>query len=245
MATVLVDNEAFKITLQIIEDFISKDYDAFIENGPTEDKKIIKWELSIYFKKLEDKKKSIIEYYMIPIYNYMKKEFYRNGRYTYIVNCHNGRDSYCFDTLSIEIKKDILNKTITLKIICDETYKKNYRGFCITEIKIYTYLNNIQDLLRRLIDNGSTSLICINNGVRCYYKPDGCILIDKYINLHDDKLIWLKDIVKNYYNEILINFESYVLYCKTNGIDIDLKKISERITYIKEYVKKVYDLTLV
>ena len=98
--------------------------------------------------------------------------------------------------------------------------------------------------MSRLID-GSCPLIYIGNDVRCYYKPGKNILIDKHINLNDEKLIWLKDIVKNYYNEILINFESYVLYCKTNGIDIDLKKINERITYIKEYVKKVYDIILV
>ena len=53
MATVLVDNEAFKITLQIVEDFISGDYDAFIENGPTDDIKLITWKMEIYFKKLE------------------------------------------------------------------------------------------------------------------------------------------------------------------------------------------------
>ena len=75
MATVLVDNEAFKITLQIVEDFISGDYDAFIENGPTDDIKIIKQELVIYFKKLEGKKNSIVEYYMIPIYKHIKEQF--------------------------------------------------------------------------------------------------------------------------------------------------------------------------
>ena len=41
MAFVLVDDEAFKITIQIVEDFISYDYDAFIENGPTDDIKLI------------------------------------------------------------------------------------------------------------------------------------------------------------------------------------------------------------
>ena len=76
MAFVLVDNEAFKITLQIVEDFISGDYDAFIENGPTDDIKLITWEMEIYFKKLEGKKKSIVEYYMIPIYKLLKQKFY-------------------------------------------------------------------------------------------------------------------------------------------------------------------------
>ena len=43
MAIVLIDNEAFKTTLQIVEDFINDDYDAFIENGPTDDIKLITW----------------------------------------------------------------------------------------------------------------------------------------------------------------------------------------------------------
>ena len=42
MAFVLVNDEAFKITIQIVEDFIGNDYDDFIKNGPTNDIKLIK-----------------------------------------------------------------------------------------------------------------------------------------------------------------------------------------------------------
>ena len=42
MAIVLLDNKYFKFTLQIIEDFIGEDYDAFIEKGPSKDNNLIK-----------------------------------------------------------------------------------------------------------------------------------------------------------------------------------------------------------
>ena len=95
MAIVLIDNEAFKTTLQIVEDFISGDYDAFIENGPTDDIKLITWELVIYFKKLEGKKKSIVEYYMNPIYKYIEaKLYYLNGDTFVYAQQNNGNERY-------------------------------------------------------------------------------------------------------------------------------------------------------
>ena len=78
-----------------------------------------------------------------------------------------------------------------------------------------------------------------------YYKPDEIEFTNKSINLSDQNVTWLKDIIKTHYQEILKNIEAYVLYCKTEKIDIDFKKIVDRITYIKEYVKDNYDITLV
>lgn len=230
MAFVLVDDEAFKITIQIVEDFISYDYDAFIENGPTDDIKLIKWELVIYFKKLENKKKSIIEYFMIPIYKLMKESFYSksDGYYMYIGNTKN-----YYNTLTIDFKKDIPNKTITLKFICDETHKTTY-----------LYLDQIHYILGRLMK--ANGLMCNDDNTRGYYKTSE-EKKENNINLLEGKQISLRNIVKNHYKNILINFESYITYCKTNGIDIDIEKINERIRYIKEYVKNnyiKYDITL-
>ena len=89
MAIVLIDNEAFKTTLQIVEDFINDDYDAFIENGPTDDIKLITWKMEIYFKKLEGKKNSIVKYYMLSIYELIKVYLYQknsNGHISYLGN---------------------------------------------------------------------------------------------------------------------------------------------------------------
>ena len=246
MAFVLLDNEYFKFTLQIIEDFIGEDYDAFIENGPLENNKLIKWELVIYFKTLENKKKTIVEYYMIAIYERIKTGLYwesPDGYFSYYGHIYRGRSDLHVNTLSIDLKKNILAKTITIKFICDETYKTNYCGFCITDIKTYTYLNNIQRIICQITSYQSSPYE--KGNVLDYCKTNGCICTEKYITPPSGEVNWLKDIVKNHYNNILINFDSYILYCKTNKSKINLKKITERTNYIKEYVKKVYDITLV
>lgn len=236
MAIVLVDNEAFKITLQIVEDFISDDYDAFIENGPTDDIKLITWKMEIYFKKLEGKKKSIVEYYMIPIYKYIEaKLYYLNGDTFIYAQQNNGNERYrSFNALSIDLEKNFLNKTITLKFICDEKRKNSY---C-------TYLIQIRDILHLLM---SSYKFYDNLNTHKYYEISGSIVTNKSIELDNDdyKVLWLKDIIKAHYQEILKNIEAYILYCKTEKIDIDFKKIVDRITFIKEYVRENYNITLV
>ena len=234
MAIVLIDNEAFKTTLQIVEDFINDDYDAFIENGPTDDIKLITWKMEIYFKKLEGKKKSIVEYYMNPIYKYIEAKLYYLNSDTFIyAQQNNGNERYGrFNALSIDLEKNFLNKTITLKFICDEKRKNSY----------YTYLNQIRYILDLLM---STYKFYDNLNTHKYYEISGSIVTNKSINLSDQNVTWLKNIIKTHYSEILKNIEAYVLYCKTEKIDIDFKKIVDRITYIKEYVKENYDITLV
>ena len=63
MAFDLVNNVAYKISLDIAEDFVSMDYDEFIQNEPNDDLKIVKWELSIELKLLKDKNDLTIKYY--------------------------------------------------------------------------------------------------------------------------------------------------------------------------------------
>ena len=226
MDTVLVDSDIYRITIQIVEDFIGEDYDTFIANGPTDDVKLIKWELVIYFKKLEGKKKSIVEYYMIPIYKHIKESFYSmsDGYYMYIGYANN-----YYNTLTIDFKKNILDKTITLKFICEETRK-------------IVYIDQIHFILNRLM--GYNGLMCRDNNIRGYYKTSvekkGSVF--KLLNFNSISLI---NIVRDHYSEILKNIEAYILYCKTEKIDIDFKKIVDRITYIKQYVKDNYDITLV
>ena len=212
MAFVLLDNEYFKFTLQIIEDFIGEDYDAFIENGPLENNKLIKWELVIYFKTLENKKKTIVEYYMIAIYERIKRGLYwefQGGYFSYYGQIYDVRPNCSYyrgvNTLSIDLKKNILAKTITIKFICDETYKTDYCRCCITDIETYTYLNNIQQIICSITSYGSSTYE--KGNVLDYCKTNGCICTEKYITPPNGEVNWLKDIVKNHYNNILINFD--------------------------------------
>ena len=260
MTTVLVDNEAFKITLQIVEDFINDDYDAFIENGPTDDIKLITWKMEIYFKKLEGKKNSIVEYYMTPIYKLLKQSFYghkmndhtnqlmRNFDFSLTISDKEGYP-HIINALTLDFKKNILAKTITINIICDETYNFN----CIkygsssteTQTKKYNYLNQLQSVIIGRIIGCCNSISNNEKIIHKYYESRESMITDKRINLNDDNVIWLKNIVKDHYSEILKNIEAYILYCKTEKIDIDFKKIVDRITFIKEHVKENYDITLV
>ena len=87
-------------------------------------------------------------------------------------------------------------------------------------------------------------LMCCDYNTRGYYKTSKEEK-KSTIDLLKGKSISSINIVKDHYSEILKNIEAYVLYCKTEKIDIDFKKIVDRITYIKEYVKENYDITLV
>ena len=250
MTFILVDDEYYKITLQIVEDFIGENYDDFIENGPTDDIKLIKWELVIYFKKLEDKKKSIIEYYMDPIYKSMKKDIrtnFENFKYTVYINRYSREPSiFCkIDTITIDFKKNISTKTITIKFICNETYKHNSKskGNGEDPDKFYNYLNQLRYIIYRILSENYK--IYYEYDLRNYNTTKKISMNNDIIKLHSDKVIWFKDIVKKHYNNILINFGSYIEYCKTNGINIDFRKITERIRYIKEYVRENYNITLV
>ena len=237
MAIVLIDNEAFKTTLQIVEDFINGDYDAFIENGPTDDIKLITWKMEIYFKKLEGKKKSIVEYYMLSIYKLIKVYLYQKNSNNHISYLGSYSGSYPFNALTLDFEKNIPAKTITIKFICNETYKNSNSGYN------FTYLNQIQCILntiKRMKDQQH-----IRECTLSYYKPKEIEFTNKSISLIDERALWLKDIIKAHYQEILKNIEAYILYCKTEKIDIDFKKIVDRITYIKQYVKDNYDITLV
>ena len=238
MAIVLIDNEAFKTTLQIVEDFINDDYDAFIENGPTDDIKLITWKMEIYFKKLEGKKKSIVEYYMLSIYKIIKVYLYRkNGDNSYIsyIDYYNG---CAYNALTLDFEKNIPAKTITIKFICNETYK------FIGSYK-FTYLHHIQYILNKIKYMRNDQCINISTCTHNYYNLKEIEFTNKSISLSDQNVTWLKDIIKTHYQEILKNIEAYILYCKTEKIDIDFKKIVDRITFIKEYVKENYDITLV
>ena len=65
MAFVFIDNDFYKITLEFTRDFIDNNYDEWIENNNKEEIKISRWEMMIYFKKLNDVSQDIIDYFLI------------------------------------------------------------------------------------------------------------------------------------------------------------------------------------
>ena len=252
MAFVLVDDEYYKINLNIVDDFIGDDYDNFIENGPTDDIKLITWKMEIYFKKLEDKENSIIERYINPIYKTMKKDIrtrFTNFKYKVCKGCFDG-DIFCIiDAITIDLEKNISTKTITVKFICNETYKHITKIENINDRhihrnsddpdKFYNYLNQMRHIIKIILN----SKLCCDYDLQKYNTARKISMNKDIIN--NNKVLWFKDIVKNHYNNILINIESYVLYCKVEHVEIDFKKITERLRFIKQYIKDNYDIEIV
>ena len=257
MGYVFIDNDIYKVSLEIVEDFINNDYDSFIQNEPVEDIRIIKWVLKIQFKLLENKNESVKIFYMLDFKNRLKyiiknyislhvSEYY----YKYRWNNDDKRNIW-INNININIHSNIKECFIDLILFCDElNIKKTYeqeREQADYKTLQYNYLNQMHYIFKLQFKNifSKTSTKYSNLSK----LADTSIFVDpKIINTDDRQYLktdYLKSIVKNHYNDILINFDSYILYCKTEKINIDFKKISERMRYIKDYIKKFYDISIV
>ena len=74
MAFVFLDLEAFKITFEIVEDFINFDFQGFLEKDFDKTKpRIITWEMNIFLKLLNDQSKGFVNYYLLQIKKNWKK----------------------------------------------------------------------------------------------------------------------------------------------------------------------------
>ena len=260
MGYVFIDNDIYKVSLEIVGDFINNDYDSFIQNEPVEDIRMIKWVLKIQFKLLENKNESVKIFYMLDFKNKLKY-ILKNQNCLSVPECCLKYRWFCNDDekkvyincIDTNIQCNIKECFIDLIFFCDElkiikAYERERERGDIKTLQ-YNYLNQMHYIFKNKIENifGKTSTKYSNLSK----LTDPSKLIDPKIINDDDshkqylKTDYLKSIVKNHYNDILINFDSYILYCKTEKTDIDLKKISERMRYIKDYIKKIYDISIV
>lgn len=256
MGYVFIDNDIYKVSLEIVGDFINNDYDSFIQNEPVEDIRIIKWVLKIQFKLLENKNESVKIFYMLDFKNKLKHTLKDNttlrvNEYYIKYRWDNNAKNILIDNININIQCNIKECFIDIIFFCDEldikkTYEQEIERGEFKPLQ-YNYLNQLHFIFKQKIKNifSKTS----TNYSKLSKLDDPSILIDPtIINTEDRQYLktdYLKSIVKNHYNDILINFESYILYCKTEKINIDFKKISERMRYIKDYIKKFYDISIV
>lgn len=259
MAFVLVDSEAYKISLEIVEDFINLKYDDFIQKEPTEEVKIIKWELLIKFKLLENKSDSTIKYYLNffkslfePLLKY-NSYYYTNKKVSDVpISTINKRsDSGYYDRnyrysnnhyLTFDFQICNNPPIIKFNFYCNEKlYKVEERLNENTKkrIIIYNYINNLKFCILKIYS------ILNSEGVYCFLSKKDTLKF----TLPDEEIIkseqWIYSIIENHYKEVINNLESYIMYCKTEKIDIDFIKIINRIKYIKEYVKEIYNISLV
>lgn len=152
MASVLIDTETFKITLEIVEDFINFDFPGFLEKEVDETKpRIITWEMNIFLKLLNDQSKGIVNYYLLQI----KEEIEENlkiSKYIHIVSSKKQTESCFIKTRSdnIKYKGDHL---ITSEVqICKNPAMIKIIFYCNEMVKYTISKNSVQDRKLKELD---------------------------------------------------------------------------------------------
>ena len=288
MAFDLVNNVAYKISLDIAEDFVSMDYDEFIQNEPNDDLKIVKWELSIELKLLKDKDDLTIKYYT----NYFKSLFepllkynsyyYTNKKVDSIplstINDDDDSNFYCknydksfnhyltFDfqiynnssleklesSVSSNSPSKKLESSVSLispflikfnfyckeKLIDSEIFEnQDYLIFQPSRnVKItYDYISNLKFCVLKIYSilkaEGVYRLLSEEDNLKLDYSEQGIFKGEQ----------WIYSVIENHYQKIVYNFELYIAHCEKENIYIDIKQIGERTSYIREYVKNIYN----
>ncbi len=265
MAFDLVDNVAYKISLDIVEDFASMDYDEFIQNEPHDDLKIVKWELSIELKLLKDKDDLTIKYYtnffkslFEPLLKY-NSYYYTNKKVDSIplstINDEDDLNFYCknYDKsfnhyLTFDFQTFNNPFLIKFNFYCKEKINDNeigdqdyldFQPFKMRDNEItYSYINNLKFCIFKIYS------ILKAEGVYRFLLEEDNLKLD-----HSEKELlenenWIYSIIENHYRQIVYNFESYITFCIKEKKDFEFKKITERINYIKEYVIKTYNINI-
>ena len=264
MAFVLVDNVAYKISLDIVEDFVSMNYDEFIQNEPNDDLKIVKWELSIELKLLKDKDDLTIKYYtnffkslFEPLLKY-NSYYYTNKKVDSIplstINDEDDSNFYCknYDKsfnhyLTFDFQTFNNPFLIKFNFYCKEKLNdseifenQDYLIFQPSRnVKItYNYINNLKFCVLKIYSilkaEGVYRLLSEEDNLKLDYSEQGIFEGEQ----------WIYSVIENHYQKIVYNFELYIAYCEKENIYIDIKQIGERKSYNREYVKKIYNIKI-
>lgn len=242
MVFVFINNDYYKITLEFTRDFIDNNYDEWIENNNKEEIKISRWEMMIYFKKLNDVSQDTVDYFLIDAESRLlvsPKGPLINNQSTIkqkIEKCKN----------PVFIKLIILYRDINFKsynvINCLKKFLYNVFNYLDNEYtNYYDKERKIQELRRiftPFCNNSSgtkTGIFMkqptfINDATSIYSCEMECIIIS---------------MVKKHYREIIDDIEGYIIYCKTEKLKVDFNKIGKFINFIKEYVKSTYGIDLI
>lgn len=245
MISVFINNDYYKITLEFTRDFIDNNYDEWIENNNKEEIKISRWEMMIYFKKLNNVSQNTIDYYLLDAES--KLLFY--GSYYIHVNCKSKikqKIEICKNPAFIKLillSKDEINKSLK--------YLENHINNLIERIDYFEYTNyyckssQILRLRNNLKGNCFINGI-INETIKDYLSKHGLSHIIESISKTSSVLeIILISLVNKHYKKVLDNVEGYISYCKTEKLKVDFDKINKFINFIKEYVKSIYGFNLI
>ena len=231
MAFVFIDNDFYKITLEFTRDFIDNNYDEWIENNNKEEIKISRWEMMIYFKKLNDVSQDTVDYFLIDAVS--KLTVNPDGQ---LINNQS--------KIKQEIEKCKNPVFIKIIMLCRDI------GNCMKSISDF-----VRIIIKYIIDNEYTKYYDRENKISALYqlstpfcnynnntKPIFGYFNREYYNELECIII---SIVKKHYRELLDNVEGYIIYCKTEKLKVDFNKIGKFINFIKEYVKSIYGFNLI
>lgn len=241
MAFVFMDNDFYKITLEFTRDFIDNNYDEWIENNNKEEIKISRWEMMIYFKKLNDVSQDIIDYFLIDAESRLLVS--PKGQLINNQSTIKQRIEKCKNPVSIKLI--ILYRDINFK-----SYKVIYylNNFLYDVFNLDNEYTNYYDKERKIqeLRRIFTPFCNISSGTKTGIFMKQPTFIDNVITTSSCEMeCILVSMVKKHYREIIDNIEGYIIYCKTEKLKVDFNKIGKFINFIKEYVKSTYGIDLI
>ena len=102
----------------------------------------------------------------------------------------------------------------------------------------YNYINNLKFCVLKIYSilkaEGVYRLLSEEDNLKLDYSEQGIFEGEE----------WIYSVIENHYQKIVYNFELYIAYCEKENIYIDTKQIGERTSYIKDYVKKIYNIKI-
>lgn len=229
MAYCYLDDDYYKITLEIVEDFIKLDYIKFINNGYDEKyPKILKMEIVLHLKKLDD----IVD---IKVRKYFLLNVKRKINKKQIVldkTINMEENKRIFDRIEIETKEDYNLNNIKIILYVLEKEKMVYTPYGFRDLK---FTETIITFLDSFLHN-----FCYND-IRNSFK-----YADFYINKNDYEIYSvniklreeeINEYFKKYYENVI---KTILRFSKT----IEIEKILLAEKNIINHVKKVYGIDI-
>ena len=273
MDFVFIDNDFYKITLEFTRDFIDRNYIEWIENNNKEEIKISRWEMMIYFKKLNDVSQDTVDYFLIDAeskilkktdgrieYNSVRLKrmiidyFLSNTESKLIVN-YNGELVNNNNSGTKQIIEKCKNPVFIKIIMLHKDDKIIYNNIHGLNLVLHDIFNSIyHSEYTKYYDKKQEIYSILDTSFRLYCNMCGRkgifikepTFIDKVITVDSCEVeCVIVQMVKKHYREIIDDIEGYIIYCKTEKLKVDFNKIGRFINFIKEYVKSTYGIDLI
>lgn len=223
-----LDDDYYKITLEIVEDFINLDYIKFINNGYDEKyPKILKMEIVLHLKKLDD----IVD---IKVRKYFLLNVKRiiNKKQIVLDKTNNMEENKrIFDRIEIETKEDYNLNNIKIILYVLEKEKMVYTPHGFRDLK---FTETIITFVDKFINDLCYSDIKNFKYADFYINKDDYEIYSVNIKLRKEEI---NEYFKKYYENVI---KTILRFSKT----IEIEKILLAEKNIINHVKKVYGIDI-